>query len=183
MMRFGKVTVKSRADFNGSKHLKWSNVSFGTNNLGNPFATLHLPLAKTAEAGEIQKVHISEHKDICPLEALLNLAKVVPAGLNDPLFSWHDKKGDLRPIVCKAALKRINSITTAWGWGTSFGHSFHIGGTSHYMSLGKDPEIIHIAGCWKSLAYQTYLRAFELVVMRHMNTNPANCPPRPLGWA
>ncbi|ESK83400.1 reverse transcriptase ribonuclease h [Moniliophthora roreri MCA 2997] len=146
MMRFSEVTVKSRSDFDGTKHLKQSDVTFGADNTGNLFTTLHLPLAKTAEAGEVQKVHVTEHKDTCPLDALLNLARMVPAGPNDPLFSWRDKKGEIRPMVCKAALEHINSIMTAWGWGTSFGHSFRIGGASHYMSLGKDPEIIRIAG-------------------------------------
>uniref|UniRef100_A0A0W0FHD2 Uncharacterized protein n=1 Tax=Moniliophthora roreri TaxID=221103 RepID=A0A0W0FHD2_MONRR len=169
----------------GAKHLKQSDVIFGADNTGNPFATLHLPSAKTAEAREIWKVYVSEHGDLCPLKALMNIAKVVLASPSDPLFSLQDKKGEIRPMVRKAALERINTITTAWGWGTSFGHSFCIGGASHYMSLGqgKDPEVICIAGHWKSLAYQTYLWAFELVITRHMNTSPTNAAPCPSGWA
>ena len=65
-------------------------------------------------------------------------------------------------------MDHINNILGAWGWGTSFGHSFRIGGASFYLSQKIDPEIIRLAGRWKSLAYEAYIRAFEQVVNRHM---------------
>ncbi|KAG2031172.1 hypothetical protein BDR03DRAFT_807940, partial [Suillus americanus] len=52
----------------------------------------------------------------------------------------------------------INSILVAWGWGTTFGHSFRIGGASFYLAKKINPEIVRIAGRWKSLAYETYIR-------------------------
>ncbi|KIJ42976.1 hypothetical protein M422DRAFT_170431, partial [Sphaerobolus stellatus SS14] len=47
------------------------------------------------------------------------------------------------------------------GWGTTFGHSFRIGGASYYLAQKVNPEIIRIAGRWRSMAYETYIRAFE----------------------
>ncbi|KIJ29072.1 hypothetical protein M422DRAFT_115872, partial [Sphaerobolus stellatus SS14] len=77
------------------------------------------------------------------------------------LFSWTDDKSNIHPMVKQTAMKFINDILTGWGWGTSFGHSFRIGGASYFVIQKVDPEIIRIAGRWKSLAYETYIRAFE----------------------
>src|SRR4051812_40060428 len=75
--------------------------------------------------------------DLCPIEALTNMANVTPAGTSEPLFSWRDKTGIARPMVKDRVLACINVIFQAWGWGTAFGHSFQIGGTSFYLAQGK----------------------------------------------
>ncbi|KAG1751558.1 uncharacterized protein EDB91DRAFT_1045721 [Suillus paluster] len=168
MMRFGEVSVTSRAAFTPSKHLTRAHTFFGVDLLGSPYACLDLPSAKTARAGEIQSVFLNEQGDLCPLAALCNLAQVVPALADDPLFSWRDSRGDIHLMAKIRALERINSILIAWGWGTSFGHSFRIGGASFYLAKKIDPEIVRIAGHWKSLAYETYIRVFEQISSRHL---------------
>ncbi|KAG0692927.1 hypothetical protein DFH29DRAFT_816938 [Suillus ampliporus] len=87
---------------------------------------------------------------------------------HNPLFSWRDSRGDIRPMVKTHAIERVNSILMTWGWGTTFGHSFQIGGTSFYLAKKVDPEIVRIAGCWKLLAYETYIRAFEQISLLHL---------------
>jgi hypothetical protein len=74
------------------------------------YVRLDLPSAKTALAGEVQSVYLVEQQGLCPLEALKNLAIVVPAGPNDPLFSWMDRKGNIHPMVKDTALSKINTI-------------------------------------------------------------------------
>lgn len=76
-------------------------------------------------------------------------------------------------MVRDTALKFINERFTIRGMGTTFGHSFRIGGASFYLSQKVDPEIVHIMGRWRSLAYQVYIRAFEQVASRH-TANLAN---------
>ncbi|KIJ48733.1 hypothetical protein M422DRAFT_109094, partial [Sphaerobolus stellatus SS14] len=49
------------------------------------------------------------------------------------------------------------------------GHSFRIGGASYFLAQKVDPEIVQIAGRWRSLAYETYIRAFELTASRHLS--------------
>ncbi|KAG1749061.1 uncharacterized protein EDB91DRAFT_1344735 [Suillus paluster] len=120
MMRFGEVSVASRSAFSPSKHLT----------------------SKTARAGETQSIFLNEQGDLCPLAALRNLVSVVPALADDPLFSWHDAKGEVHPMVKVRAMERINSILMGCGWGTSFGHSFRIGGASFYLAKKVDPEIV-----------------------------------------
>jgi hypothetical protein len=64
-------------------------------------------------------------------------------------------------MVKSKAINHINSILKSSGWGTLFGHSFRIRGASFYLSQKVDPEIVRIAGRWRSLAYEAYIRAFE----------------------
>lgn len=160
--------MKSRAAFDGAKHLKRRDVLFSTDLDSKPYARLDLPSAKTAAPGEIQQVFLVEEPGLCPLHALRNLAAVVPAGPDDPLFSWYSEPGVVRPMAKTPALNCINTILLAWGWGTAFGHSFRIGGASLYLARKVNPELIRIAGRWRSLAYEVYIRAFEQVATQHL---------------
>jgi hypothetical protein len=171
MMRFGEVSVDTRGAFDGSRHLKRCDAIFDVDMLGKLYVKLVLPSAKTAAPGETQSVFMTPRRDRCPIAALRNLANVVPANAQDPLFSWLDRHNVVHLMVKAKALVRINSILVAHGWGTSFGHSFRIGGASFFLAMKVDPEIVRIAGRWKSLAYQTYIRAFENVISAHMGEN------------
>ncbi|KAJ7936562.1 hypothetical protein B0H13DRAFT_1589461 [Mycena leptocephala] len=174
MMRFGQCSVQSRNSFDGHKHLKREDCHKGLDQDGKFFARLDLLDAKTALPGEIQHVYLVAHfgglADSCPIGALRNLKRVVPAGPKDPLFSWRDSRGDIRPMVRQAALDRINAILGAWGFGTAFGHLFRIGGASYYLAQKVSPEIIRLVGRWRSLAYEAYLRALELCISRHIGS-------------
>ncbi|KAJ3822275.1 hypothetical protein F5880DRAFT_1484448 [Lentinula raphanica] len=168
MMRFGEVSYKSRSDYDSSRHLRRCDAVFGRDLDGVEYVRLDMREAKTARNGEIQNIFLTEGGGLCAIEALRNLARVVPAGPSDPLFSWRDRMGDIRPMVKSKALERINGILAEWGWGTTFGHSFRIGGASHYLAQKVNPEIVRLAGRWKSMAYETYIRAFEQIASRHL---------------
>jgi hypothetical protein len=168
MMRFGEVSVSARAAFNPRKHLSHKDAIIDVDLDGKIYARLDLPSAKTASPGEIQSVFIVKRDHLCPIEALLNLAMVVQAGPNDPLFSWRDSHNQVRPMVKSKAIDRISSILEQHGWNRTYGHSFRIGGASFYLAQGVNPEIVRLAGRWKSLAYETYIRAFEQVASRHL---------------
>ncbi len=174
IMRFGEVTVQSRSAFSPSLHLTRSNAFFGFDLNGKEYARLDLPSAKTARAGEIQHVFLCKQNSLCPLAALRNLASVVPAGPTDPLFSWRDRRGEVRPMIRDTALKFINERFTALSFGTTFGHSFRIGGASFFLSQGVNPEIVRLMGRWRSLAYEVYIRAFEQIASRHTANLAAN---------
>ena len=57
-------------------------------------------------------------------------------------------------MVKNTAIAHTNSILNAHSWGTAFGHSFHIGGSSFYLSQKIDLEIVCLTGCWRSLMYK-----------------------------
>jgi hypothetical protein len=71
-------------------------------------------------------------------------------------------------MVKSKAIDHINAILKTFGWGTTFGHSFRIGGASFYLSQKVDPKIVRIAGHWCSLAYEAYIRTFKQVASRHL---------------
>ena len=100
-----------------------------------------------------------EEGTLCPLHALRNLLQVCPARGDDPLFSWIDTTGQVRPLTTERALNTINNILVRHGWGTKFGHSFRIGGASFYLSQGVSTDIVRIAA---------YIRSFEQVSSRHL---------------
>ncbi|KIK37636.1 hypothetical protein CY34DRAFT_35899, partial [Suillus luteus UH-Slu-Lm8-n1] len=157
MMRFGEVSVESRTAFKPAKHLTRKDVFLGSDLAGKAYARLDLPSVKTVHLGETQSVFLVTQGSLCMIVALQNLATVIPALPEDPLFSWRDRTGTIRPMVKQRALEQINCIMTAWGWGTAFGHSFRIGGASFYLAKKVDPEIVRLAGHWRSLTYKTYI--------------------------
>ena len=167
MMHFGEVSVKLRNDFDMTKHIKWRDVLFGFDQDRKHYTHLDLLSAKTTKAGEIQSVFLVPQDGLCPPEALCNLAAVVPAGPDDPLFSWRDCHRNICPMVKTKAIQHINTILKLHSWGTAFGHSFRIGGASFYLSEKIDSEIIHITGRWHSLGYEVYICTFEQVTLYH----------------
>ncbi len=137
LMRFGEVTVKSRGAFDRRQHLSRADLFFGTDMENRPYARLRLPSAKTAKPGDTQDVFlVAEGNGLCPLAALQNLLNVVPASPANPLFSWRDKSGTIRPSVRATAIGKINKILSAAKFGNAFGHSFRIGGASFYLAKG-----------------------------------------------
>ena len=146
LMRFGEVSVPSRAAFSKEKHLTRGSCLLATDLDGRPYARLHLPAAKTAAPGECQDIFFVEEQGLCPLKALQHLAASTPAGENDPLFSWRDKQGTIQPMLKVAAMNKINSVLSNLGWGNSFGHSFRIGSASFYMAKGVETKVIRIHG-------------------------------------
>ncbi|KAI0722655.1 hypothetical protein C8Q76DRAFT_835687 [Earliella scabrosa] len=136
MMRFGEVSVHRRVDFSPTRHLTRADVVFASDLDGRPFVKLLLRAAKTAKPGEVQEVFLTQQGSLCPIDALRNLALVVPASASDPLFSWRDSNGEVRPLVRGAALERFNAILSSGGFGTTFGHSFRIGGVVIRLSFG-----------------------------------------------
>jgi hypothetical protein len=100
MMRFGKLTVKSRTSFQGSLHLRRSDAEFGRDGNREAYVRLGLPgpSAKTAAPGEVQFVTITNHQssELCPIGALVNVKTMVPALAADPLFGWRESKGQIR---------------------------------------------------------------------------------------
>ena len=169
LMRFSEVTVKSSSSFSPRFHPTRADAQFRVDLDGRTYGKITLPSAKTATPGEKQDIFlVEESKQLCPLRALNNMALITPVAASDPLFSWRDRKGHIRPISRKAALDKINTILRSNGFGTSFGHSFRIGGASFYLAQGVNSDIVRIAGRWKSLVFQLYIRSFEQIASRYL---------------
>ena len=88
IMRFSKVAVSSQSAFDKTKHLKQQDVFFGVDLDGKHYAWLDLPSARTVKPREVQSVFMIPQGGHFPIKALQNLACIVPARPEDPLFSW-----------------------------------------------------------------------------------------------
>lgn len=91
--------MTSRLQFKPALHLKRGDALFGRDLDDNDYARLDLPSAKTACPGEIQDIFLVRQDSLCPIDALQNLAHIMPAAAADPLFSWRDNAGEVRPMV------------------------------------------------------------------------------------
>lgn len=120
------------------------------------------------KAGKMQDIFLVGKGALCPLAALCNLIKVVPAGAVDPLFSWTDHNGAVQPMVKSTVLSKFNIILSMAGFGLAFNHSSCIGGASFYLAKGVPSKIVHIHGQWNSLAYEVYICSFEQITSKHL---------------
>ena len=110
LMRFGKVLVPSRNAFSPSKHLTRGGVWAGFDDDSKCYYQLDLPSAKIATAGEIQHIFLIKQPGLCPMKALKNMVSVVPAKMDNLLFTWRDNKGKLCLMMKSAAINCINAI-------------------------------------------------------------------------
>ena len=99
MMRFSEVSVTSRSAFDMAKHLTRKDAHFGFDLDSKPYARLDLPSSKMAKPGEIQSIFLIPQEGLCPLAALQNLARVVPAGPNVLKRNIGRCYSDLKPNV------------------------------------------------------------------------------------
>ncbi|KZV78302.1 hypothetical protein EXIGLDRAFT_573350, partial [Exidia glandulosa HHB12029] len=63
---------------------------------------------------------------------------------------------------------RLNEIWSAAGMQRVTGHSFRIGGTTALLRAGVDPEVVKMAGRWKSDSFLRYWRALDVIISAHM---------------
>ncbi|EJD33618.1 hypothetical protein AURDEDRAFT_48719, partial [Auricularia subglabra TFB-10046 SS5] len=75
------------------------------------------------------------------------------------LFSYkQDGTGVKIALTKRAFLSRLNEIWTAAGMCRVTGHSFRIGGTTALLRAGVEPEVVKVAGRWKSDSFLRYWR-------------------------
>ncbi|EJD42254.1 hypothetical protein AURDEDRAFT_43481, partial [Auricularia subglabra TFB-10046 SS5] len=61
-------------------------------------------------------------------------------------------------LTKRVFLSRLNEIWSAAGMVRISGHCFHIGGTTALLRAGVEPEVVKMAGRWKSDAFLRYWR-------------------------
>ncbi|KAJ3804656.1 hypothetical protein F5876DRAFT_53110, partial [Lentinula aff. lateritia] len=90
----------------------------------------------------------------------------------DPLFAYIDAKGtkQLHACVTKTLfLRRCNSIWKRHNISRRTGHCFRIGGTTHYLLAGVNPDVVQVFGRWKSSAFLKYWRNLESLASLHLH--------------
>jgi hypothetical protein len=67
----------------------------------------------------------------------------------------------------KYFMDMCNKIWNEEGLARYTGHSFRIGGTTMFLRLGVDPEVVKKMGRWKSDAFQLYWRDLDDIFDTH----------------
>lgn len=156
MARKSNLVPPSAAKFDASKHLCRGDLIVGRTGLivnlkwskTNQFRDRCLSIPLVAVPGSI----------LCPVTAILNMCRLVPATSDQPAFliSKHKRISTLTYFTFTSKLKSLIALT---GRDPDLfsGHSFRRGGASWAFEAGVAGELIQMHGDWTSDAYLEYL--------------------------
>ncbi|SCZ88157.1 BZ3501_MvSof-1269-A2-R1_Chr10-2g02445 [Microbotryum saponariae] len=137
-----------------------------------PRIELHLPFDKVQRhQGDFITIVPQSGKGPCPYN-LLSLHLQTNPPQDQPLFSYQSK-GRWVPLTRSRFLSRVNQTLKAADRPPVSGHSFRIGGATHYLLEGIPPETVKVIGRWKSTSFERYWRQVNLIAARAMSGDVA----------
>ncbi|KIY67883.1 hypothetical protein CYLTODRAFT_315061, partial [Cylindrobasidium torrendii FP15055 ss-10] len=120
---------------------------------------LNLPTGKTSgERGVKIPLCRQEPKELDSIAIWKLHEKVNEIGKDDALGSYLDEKGTRKLLTRSDFMKRCNEVWRRKGMGPLTGHSFRIGGATHYLVNGVETNVVKAMGRWKSDAFEEYWR-------------------------
>lgn len=142
-------------------------------NLSEPFSaagsrTIHLPWSKTKKARGEDVVITRQKGRTDPIAALENHMRTNKLSSRHPIASFRDAQGKVKALTKQRFLRRCNSIWKRYKIRRFTGHSFRIGGTTHYLLVGVNPEVVKTFGRWSSNAFLRYWRSLDALASRHI---------------
>jgi hypothetical protein len=130
--------------------------------------SLRLPSTKTTRSkGASVSLH-SQSSRTCPIKAMRRYVDEVKAGPGEPLFTYTRPSGDRVSLTKRAFLDRFNEVIALDGHDAVQGHAFRIGGTTELLRRGVAPDIVKMAGRWKSDSFLRYWRKLEEIAPLHL---------------
>ena len=157
LLRRSNVLSPSMAQFNPSKHLCRSDLSFHPGG-----ATLSIHWSKTnqfAQRNRLLPLPSMPCHVLCPVKALYNYITLAPHVAGDhPLFVTPSKTG-CTPLSPSTFVSCIRKCLTESVSNTSdyAGHSFRRGGASWAFQAGLSVDTIRQLGDWRSNSYMDYI--------------------------
>ncbi|PPQ81669.1 hypothetical protein CVT24_002937 [Panaeolus cyanescens] len=137
----------------------------------SPYFNLHLPQTKMDRQGQLVTL-LSRHGKTDPLTVLRHHLAINNLPPHTPLFSFAAPTPSGFTIMSKSTfLARCNSIWESAGHRRITGHSFRIGGTTKFLSMGVPPDVVRVMGRWSSDSFLRYWRHIDRVA-------PAQTPSR-----
>ncbi|KIJ08169.1 hypothetical protein PAXINDRAFT_18670, partial [Paxillus involutus ATCC 200175] len=92
--------------------------------------------------------------------------------LSVPILFSYRFNGSHRPLTKTKFTQRIAEAAKAAGLEPLQGHGMRIGGTLEYLMRNVSFETVKAKGCWKSDAFQLYLRKHAQILAIHMQKHP-----------
>jgi hypothetical protein len=164
--RLGELIPRSERDYHPGNFPCRKSIRYSPGNKNTWI--LNLPNTKTSHRG--QDIALISQKGISnPIRILYNHLQVNKISLaGTPLFTY--ASNNRQHILTKNLfLKRCNQIWTSAGLPRFTGHSFRIGGTTHYLLAGVPPDVVKVMGRWSSDAFLRYWRSTEHIAPLHAN--------------
>ncbi|KAJ3974907.1 hypothetical protein EV361DRAFT_892163 [Lentinula raphanica] len=131
--------------------------------------SLVLPSTKTTRQRGDEVLVPVQNGRTDPVRALQDHFAINNVTDSDPLFSYLDSACVRRVLTVKVFLRRCNEIWRVHDFPTMSGHCFRIGGTTHYLLSGVNPDVVKVFGRWKSSAFLTYWRHLESLGSLHLH--------------
>ncbi|KIY62501.1 hypothetical protein CYLTODRAFT_426868 [Cylindrobasidium torrendii FP15055 ss-10] len=145
--------------------------------IGEEFSTngsrmLNLPWGKTSLAAGAKVPLCTQASKAINTTRIWELHRVVNEVEGDaPLCSYME--GDQRKLLSRADfMRRCNEVWAEKGLEPLTGHSFRIGGATHYLVNGVQPNVVKAMGRWKSDAFEAYWRDLEALAAIHIELMP-----------
>ncbi|KIY65528.1 hypothetical protein CYLTODRAFT_465356 [Cylindrobasidium torrendii FP15055 ss-10] len=89
-----------------------------------------------------------------------------------PMASYLDEKGRRNLLTKSEFMKACNTLWEEEGLPPLTGHSFRIGGATHYLVSGVETNVVKAMGRWKSDAFKEYWRNLETLAAIHIELLP-----------
>ncbi len=153
LIRASNVTPRSAKKFNVAKQLTRSDVL-----LGKKVAVIDIKWTKTLQSGEkvfnMPLVALQNAK-LCPVWALQNMCRLVPAQQHSPAFCNPDGSA----ISYWQFLNKLKQLIRLTGRDPSVysGHSFRRGGCTALFDANVRDTLIKLIGTWSSSCYLEYI--------------------------
>ncbi|KAF5383112.1 hypothetical protein D9615_004838 [Tricholomella constricta] len=127
---------------------------------------LHLPQSKTS-GYKGEDVVITRQATADPIQHLADHGKHIATVDSWPLAWYASSAGSPVALTKRKFLLRCNGILAALALPHISGHSFRIGGTTHFLLSGVAPDIVKIMGRWSSDSFLRYWRCLEVIAPLH----------------
>lgn len=127
---------------------------------------LHYPRTKTSQVWGTDSVVTCQ---LLPADAITGLDLHLSVNASDnsvPLFAFSSSQG-FKCLTKKEILVRCNKIWGDHDLKRVTGHSFRIGGTTHLLQSGVNPEVVKSMGRWSSDLFLRYWHGADTIVPLH----------------
>ncbi|KAH7916683.1 hypothetical protein BJ138DRAFT_1175551 [Hygrophoropsis aurantiaca] len=170
--RVGEFTVPRIDGFDGTIHIKPSNVRNERDRNGLETTAFHLPRTKSAGLQGEDVFWARQNGPSDPEAAYLNHLHINAPPADGHLFAYKHNKDVHRPLTKHKFLARLNQATKAANIDPLQGHGIRIGSTLEYLLRGIPFDVMKVKGRWASDAFLLYLRKHAQIMAPYMQATP-----------
>ena len=167
-LRLGEICAKREAysTYNSKTHSTLKDLRPPHTRAGSRMLVIPWTKVKRTRGEEVAVTRQRGRTD--PIAALDRHLKVNK--ITDPrmaLISYTTANGQQKLLTTSKFMGRCNEIWKKQGHQRFTGHSFRIGGTTHYLLNKVNPDVVRALGRWSSSAFLRYWRQLDVLATVH----------------